>query len=114
MGDRTRGVQAEKSSVTGDDFTAFKSLKGCHGLMNRIVRVRPKVRATRNPRERGVRLSGDACPSTASAASGVKVTHPKGHQEHTCSQVKVTSRLIATRENTFPGSHAEGRGEGMR
>lgn len=45
---------------------------------------RPTVRASWNPWETGVRLSGDAVPSRPSvafAASVVNVTHLKGHQD---------------------------------
>lgn len=49
MGDRTGGASAKKIRVTGNKFTAFKSLKGCHGLENTVVLVRPKVSARRNP-----------------------------------------------------------------
>ena len=47
MEDRSGEVEAKKIQVLGDNFTAFKPLKCCRGLENRMFLVRLKT--NRNP-----------------------------------------------------------------
>lgn len=46
MEDRSREVEAKKIQVLGDNLTAFRSLKCCRGLENRMFLVRPRPTGT--------------------------------------------------------------------
>lgn len=79
--------------------------KGCQGLERRVACVTPKDGPAGTHWERDTGYPEVQCPTNLCVASVVNVTHPQGHQKHTCSQSWPV--IVAVQKNTPHGNHEE-------